>query len=194
MSDVSRSLQSWVSTIQTVVLTADVFQLFIKWSRIAWTCTCNSLPISVWRFRLRYQVSCFHLSLKPSCSMRNLMIFPRKSTLYLSIDSIPRLLLWFLLPSENVSYMIWSEINRISSSPPVFSLLSLWDGTYPSFPIPRLLLPLRTMVVSFLYFCRQQYLLGIRIGLWAPKADRPYIWNLGVRPNELRNVYYEVQV
>ena len=29
-SDVPRSLQSWVSTIQTVVLTADVFQLFIK--------------------------------------------------------------------------------------------------------------------------------------------------------------------
>ena len=30
MSDVPRSLQSWVSTIQTVVLTADVFQLFVK--------------------------------------------------------------------------------------------------------------------------------------------------------------------
>ena len=30
MSDVPRSLQSWVSTIHTVVLTADVFQLFIK--------------------------------------------------------------------------------------------------------------------------------------------------------------------
>ena len=30
MYDVPRSLQSWVSTIQTVVLTADVFQLFIK--------------------------------------------------------------------------------------------------------------------------------------------------------------------
>ena len=30
MSDVPRSLQSWVSTINTVVLTADVFQLFIK--------------------------------------------------------------------------------------------------------------------------------------------------------------------
>ena len=30
VSDVPRSLQSWVSTIQTVVLTADVFQLFIK--------------------------------------------------------------------------------------------------------------------------------------------------------------------
>ena len=29
-SDVPRSLQSWVSTIQKVVLTADVFQLFIK--------------------------------------------------------------------------------------------------------------------------------------------------------------------
>ena len=31
MSDVPRSLQSLVSTIQTVVLTADVFQLFIKY-------------------------------------------------------------------------------------------------------------------------------------------------------------------
>ena len=30
LSDVPRSLQSWVSTIQTVVLTADVFQLFIE--------------------------------------------------------------------------------------------------------------------------------------------------------------------
>ena len=30
VSDVPRSLQSWVSTIQTVVLTADVFQLFMK--------------------------------------------------------------------------------------------------------------------------------------------------------------------
>ena len=30
MSDVPRSLQSWVSTIQSFVLTADVFQLFIK--------------------------------------------------------------------------------------------------------------------------------------------------------------------
>ena len=30
VSDVPRSLQSGVSTIQTVVLTADVFQLFIK--------------------------------------------------------------------------------------------------------------------------------------------------------------------
>ena len=31
MSDVPRSMQSWVSTIHTVVLTADVFQLFIKY-------------------------------------------------------------------------------------------------------------------------------------------------------------------
>ena len=36
MSDVSRSLQSWVSTIQSVVLTADVFQLFIKNSDRWW--------------------------------------------------------------------------------------------------------------------------------------------------------------
>ena len=32
--DVPRSLQSWVSTIQTVVLTADVFQLFIKYLEV----------------------------------------------------------------------------------------------------------------------------------------------------------------
>ena len=31
MSDVPRSLQSWVSTIQSVVLTADVFQLLLKY-------------------------------------------------------------------------------------------------------------------------------------------------------------------
>ena len=31
-----RSLQSWVSTIQTVVLTADVFQLFIKKIMLGW--------------------------------------------------------------------------------------------------------------------------------------------------------------
>ena len=31
MSDIPRSLQSWVSTIQTVVLTADVFHFFIKY-------------------------------------------------------------------------------------------------------------------------------------------------------------------
>ena len=36
MYDVPRSLQSWVSTIQTVVLTADVFQLFTKkWKKSA---------------------------------------------------------------------------------------------------------------------------------------------------------------
>ena len=36
VSDVPRSLQSWVSPIQTVVLTADVFQLFIKWITDTW--------------------------------------------------------------------------------------------------------------------------------------------------------------
>ena len=35
MSDAPRSVQSWVSTIQTVVLTADVFQLVIKTVSIA---------------------------------------------------------------------------------------------------------------------------------------------------------------
>ena len=40
MYDVPRSLQSWVSTIQTVVLTADVFQLFIK---------CTSMLSSIYR-------------------------------------------------------------------------------------------------------------------------------------------------
>ena len=34
MSDVPRSLQSWGSTIQSVVLTADIFQLFIKYNII----------------------------------------------------------------------------------------------------------------------------------------------------------------
>ena len=38
MSDVPRSLQSWVSTIQSVVLTADVFKLFIKlWKKTSTT-------------------------------------------------------------------------------------------------------------------------------------------------------------
>ena len=32
------------------------------------------------------------------------------------------LLLLFILPSDNVSYMIWSNINQISYSTPVFSL------------------------------------------------------------------------
>ena len=35
-SDVPRSLQSWVSTVQTVVLTADVFQLVIKYIFCVW--------------------------------------------------------------------------------------------------------------------------------------------------------------
>ena len=35
VSDLPRSLQSWVSTIQTVVLTAHVFQLFTKYTRAA---------------------------------------------------------------------------------------------------------------------------------------------------------------
>ena len=35
VSDVPRSWQSWASTIQTVVLTADVFPLFIKNTRAA---------------------------------------------------------------------------------------------------------------------------------------------------------------
>ena len=38
MSDVPRSLQSGVSTIHTVVLTADVFQLFIKTTKKKTTC------------------------------------------------------------------------------------------------------------------------------------------------------------
>ena len=35
------------------------------------------------------------------------------------------ILLLFLLPSDNVSYMIWSDRNRISSSTPVFSRMTL---------------------------------------------------------------------
>ena len=38
MSDVPRSLQSWVLTIHTVVLTADVFQLFIKYFFLVFFC------------------------------------------------------------------------------------------------------------------------------------------------------------
>ena len=55
MSDVPRSLQSLVSTIHTVVLTADVFQLFIK----------TALPVSfsgwfyiLWR-RMANQTICY---------------------------------------------------------------------------------------------------------------------------------------
>ena len=46
MSDVPRSLQSWVSTIHTVVLTADVFQLFIK------CVTCNLSPYTSYAYVL----------------------------------------------------------------------------------------------------------------------------------------------
>ena len=67
VSDVPRSSQSWVSTIQTVVLTADVFQLFIKnrWSTSnerVW-CTTQLAKLSFnhsigrthsWRFSIFY--------------------------------------------------------------------------------------------------------------------------------------------
>ena len=61
MSDVPRSLQSWVSTIQTVVLTADVFQLqkYIffsgSWKTSAVSTTClngwNSTLQAAWYIR-----------------------------------------------------------------------------------------------------------------------------------------------
>ena len=38
---------------------------------------------------------------------------------------IPWYQILFLLPSDNVSYMTWLVINRISSSTPVLFLLSL---------------------------------------------------------------------
>ena len=45
VSDLPRSLKSWVSTIQTVVLTADVFQLFIKYK---WQ---NTVTVkAIWRW------------------------------------------------------------------------------------------------------------------------------------------------
>ena len=43
MSDVPRSVQSWVSTIPTVVLTADVFQLFCKTSMMPDTIRVHAL-------------------------------------------------------------------------------------------------------------------------------------------------------
>ena len=46
MADVPRSLQSWASTIQTVALTADVFQLFIKSARATHTYTYMSIVAS----------------------------------------------------------------------------------------------------------------------------------------------------
>ena len=49
VSDVPRSLRSWVSTIQTVVLTADDFQLFIK-------CFRNKVVKIPWPYRGSYFV------------------------------------------------------------------------------------------------------------------------------------------
>ena len=49
VSDVPRSLQSWVSTIHMVVLTADVFQLFIKYTE-AQTVRCSKLAVKSRRF------------------------------------------------------------------------------------------------------------------------------------------------
>ena len=43
MSDVPRSLQSWVSTIQSVVLTADVFQFIIKFLASSANCSCTTV-------------------------------------------------------------------------------------------------------------------------------------------------------
>ena len=90
MSDVPRSLQSWVSTIHTVVLTADVFQLFIK--------------------------------------------------------------------------------NRISSSTPVFSLPSLWDGTYPSFPSSSLHFRLQLPPLAYMHTLEipYRYLACISFSVGAP--------------------------
>ena len=44
VSDVPRSLQSWVSTIQSVVLTADVFQFFIKFLPSSSNYSCTTVP------------------------------------------------------------------------------------------------------------------------------------------------------
>ena len=38
-----------------------------------------------------------------------------------------RILALFFLPSDNVSYMIRSDLSRIPCGTPVFSMLSLWD-------------------------------------------------------------------
>ena len=54
VSDVPRSLQSWVSTIQTVVLTADVFQLFKKssdgWAKIERSSHTSTYQIHMCQF------------------------------------------------------------------------------------------------------------------------------------------------
>ena len=65
MSDVPRSLQSWVSTIQSVVLTADVFQLFIfkKWNKLRRISTPNE---RVWgttqlaKLSFNHSIDCTH--------------------------------------------------------------------------------------------------------------------------------------
>ena len=51
VSDVPRSLQSWVSTIQTVVLIADVFQLFKKMKNVS--CEYDRWVVETQLYKLR---------------------------------------------------------------------------------------------------------------------------------------------
>ena len=50
------------------------------------------------------------------------------------LHSVERRLLIFL-PSDNGSHMIWSDINRISLSTPVFSLLSFYQSEVAHIPL-----------------------------------------------------------
>ena len=77
--------------------------------------------------RLMIRISHLHTSLHPTeirLAMTRAMIY-YNGAWYLVFT---RYILLFLLPLGNVSYMIWSDINRICSSTPVFSFLSLWDS------------------------------------------------------------------
>ena len=84
VADVPRSLQSWASTIQTVALTADVFQLFIKLIRpgpakepTCWHSRCLPMPRSIlriwmcffWQGGYHAPVSYTHLTLPTICSV-----------------------------------------------------------------------------------------------------------------------------
>ena len=86
MSDVPRSLQSWVSTIQTVVLTADVFQLFIKWNTEYRISTSNE---RVWcttqlaKLRFNHSNGCTH-------RWRFSTFYSPQKTYYTNVPDVPR--------------------------------------------------------------------------------------------------------
>ena len=83
VSDVPRGLHSWVSTIQTVVLTADVFELFIKccfYSNERVWCTTQLAKLSFnhsngrthsWRFSTFYRYKMLFYSINHSSLTRH---------------------------------------------------------------------------------------------------------------------------